>query len=74
MLIGAQLKMTTEDGNNQYDIVSTSADFAASRDARPHFGLGPFKTVKQLEIRWPRGVRQVLRDLPADQIHRILEP
>jgi len=75
MAIGAQLKVvTTEDGNSQYDIVSTSASLAASRDRRPHFGLGPCKAVKQVEVRWPSGVRQGLRDLPADQIHRIVEP
>lgn len=74
MGIGAQLKVTTEDGTTQYDIVSTSAGYGASRDPRAHFGLGPSKTVKQLEVRWPSGVRQVLRDLPGDQIHRIVEP
>jgi hypothetical protein len=74
MAIGVQLKVTTEDGNIQYDIISTSAGYGASRDPRAHFGLGPFKTVKQFEVRWPSGVRQVLRDLPADQIHRIVEP
>jgi len=74
MAIGAQLKVTTEDGNSQYDIVSTSAGFGASRDPRAHFGLGKSKTVKQLEIRWPSGVRQVLKDLPANQIHQIVEP
>jgi enediyne biosynthesis protein E4 len=74
MAIGAQLKLTTEDGNSQYDIVSTSAGYGASRDPRAHFGLGAFKTVKQLEIRWPGGTRQVLKDLPANKIHRIEEP
>lgn len=74
MAIGAQLKLTTEDGSSQYDIVSTSAGYGASRDPRPHFGLGAFKTVKQLEIRWPSGTRQVLKDLPANKIHRIEEP
>jgi enediyne biosynthesis protein E4 len=74
MAIGAQLKLTTEDGNSQYDIVSTSAGYGASRDPRPHFGLGAFKTVKQLEIRWPSGTRQVLKDLPANKFHRIEEP
>jgi hypothetical protein len=74
MAIGAQLKVTTEDGASQYDIVSTSAGFGASRDPRPHFGLGAFKIVKQLEVRWPSGTRQVLRDLPANQVHRIVEP
>jgi hypothetical protein len=74
MAIGAQLKLTTEDGNSQYDIVSTSAGYGASRDPRPHFGLGAFKTVRQLEIRWTSGTRQVLKDLPANKIHRIEEP
>src|SRR2546429_638694 len=74
MGIGAQLKVTTEDGDSQYDMVSTSAGYGASRDPRAHFGLGPSKTVKQLLVRWPSGVRQGLKDLPADQIHRIVEP
>ncbi len=74
MAIGAQLKLTTDDGATQYDIVSTSAGYGASRDPRAHFGLGPFKTVKELEIRWPSGERQVLKDLPANRIQRIEEP
>ena len=74
MAIGAQLKLTTEDGNSQYDMVSTSAGYGASRDPRVHFGLGSFKTVKQLEIRWPSGQRQVLKDLPANRIQHIEEP
>lgn len=73
MAIGAQVKITTEDGKSQYDIVSTSAGYAASRDSRPHFGLGQHKAVKQVEIRWPGGARQVEKDLPVNQIHRIVE-
>ncbi len=73
MAIGALLKVTTDDGSTQYDVVSTSAGYQASRDQRAHFGLGPFKTVKLVEIRWPSGMRQVLKDLPANQIHRIEE-
>ena len=74
MAIGAQIKITTEDGKNQYDIVSTSAGYGASRDPRAHFGLGAFKAIKQVEIRWPSGERQILRDLPANRIHRVEEP
>jgi len=73
MAIGAQLKVITDDGSAQYDIVSTSAGYQSSRDQRAHFGLGPFKTVKQLEIRWPSGIKQVLKDLPGNKIHRIEE-
>lgn len=73
MAIGAQLKVTTADGNSQYDIVSTSAGYAASRDPRVHFGLGSSKSLKLLKIQWPSGVRQTLKDLPANQIHRVVE-
>ena len=74
MGIGSQIKMTTDDGNSQYDIVSTSAGYGASRDPRAHFGLGAFKTVKQVEIRWPSGERQVLKDIAGNQILRVVEP
>jgi hypothetical protein len=74
MGIGAQIKLTTDDGASQYDVVSTSAGYAASRDPRAHFGIGSFKTVKEVDIRWPSGVRQVVRNLAANKIHTIKEP
>jgi hypothetical protein len=74
MAIGAQLKITTPDGKSQWDIVSTSAGDGDSRDPRAHFGLGSFTTVKEVDISWPSGVHQILKDIPADQIHRIVEP
>jgi enediyne biosynthesis protein E4 len=73
MAIGAQLKVITDDGSAQYDIISTSAGYQSSRDHRAHFGLGPFKTAKQVEIKWPSGIKQVLKDLPANKIHRVEE-
>jgi enediyne biosynthesis protein E4 len=73
MGIGAQIKVTTDDGSAQYDIVSTSAGYQSSRDPRAHFGLGPFKSAKEIEIKWPSGKRQVVKDLPANKIHRIEE-
>lgn len=74
MGIGAQLKLTTDDGASQYDVVSTSSGYGASRDPRPHFGLGQSKTVRELDIRWPSGIRQTLKNLPVNQIQRIVEP
>jgi dUTPase len=74
MAIGAQLKVTAEDGTTQYDVVSTSEGYGASRDPRAHFGLGRCRTVKQLEIHWPSGKIQTLKDLAADRIHRVEEP
>jgi len=74
MAIGAQVKVTTADGASQYDIVSTSSGYAASRDPRAHFGLGAFRTVREVEIRWPGSARQMLRNVTANRIVEVQEP
>jgi hypothetical protein len=74
MGIGAQLRITTEDGRSQWNEVTTSVGYASSSDSRVHFGLGTNAKVKEVEIRWPSGVRQVLRDIQADRIVTIEEP
>ena len=74
MGIGAQLKLTTGDGKSQWDIASTSSGYAASRDPRPHFGLGSFQTAREVEIRWPSGTRQILRNVAANRIVEVTEP
>ncbi len=48
--------------------------FLLQSDARLHFGLGRAARVERLEIRWPGGKREVLTDLPVDQIIRLYEP
>ncbi len=73
MGIGAQLKLTADDGAVQYDMCTTSTGYAASSDPRVHFGLGAARRVRELEIRWPSGIRQVLKDLEADRQHTIEE-
>jgi hypothetical protein len=39
-----------------------------------HFGLGKNSLIREIEIRWPGGARQVLRDVKADQILGVTEP
>jgi enediyne biosynthesis protein E4 len=48
--------------------------FLMQGDARVHFGLGQASRVDRLEILWPSGTRQVLEDLPVDQILKVREP
>jgi enediyne biosynthesis protein E4 len=74
MGIGAQLRLTAGDGRVQYNQVTTSTGFACSSDVRAHFGLGSAKSVRELQIIWPSGVRQVLTDLPVDRIIPVKEP
>jgi enediyne biosynthesis protein E4 len=74
MGIGAQLHLTSEDGRSQWNEVTTAVGYAASSDSRVHFGLGKNRIVKNLEIRWPSGIKQVLHDIAADQILTVEEP
>jgi len=74
MGIGAQIQVTTGDGLVQYDAVTTSTGYAASSDPRVHFGLGRFAAAREIQIRWPSGVRQSLRDVKADRIVNVTEP
>jgi len=45
----------------------------SSSDKRVHFGLGDETKVSSIEIRWPGGTRQVLKDIQADQVLKIDE-
>ncbi|HEY1221711.1 MAG: CRTAC1 family protein [Bryobacteraceae bacterium] len=74
MAIGAKVRLTTASGLVQYNHVTTSTGFASSSDSRVHFGLGASAVAKEIEITWPSGIHQILRDVPADRIVPITEP
>ena len=71
--IGAQIKIATGDGP-QYAMVTTAGSYLSSGDKRVHFGLGKQTQVSTIEIRWPSGITQTLKDVRADQILQIDEP
>jgi hypothetical protein len=71
--IGAQVKIVTGDGP-QYAMVTTAGSYLSSGDKRVHFGLGKQPQVSTIEIRWPSGITQTLKDVRADQILQIDEP
>jgi hypothetical protein len=71
--IGAEVKLVTASGP-QYATVSTASSYLSASDKRVHFGLGQESTAQRIEIRWPSGIRQTLKDIPADQILQIDEP
>ena len=73
MGIGAQIHITTEDGQQQWNEVTTAVGYTASSDCRVHFGLGRNTRIKDVEIRWPSGIRQVLHDVAVDKILTIEE-
>ena len=72
--IGTRVRLLAEDGRTQWNMATTSVGYASSGDPRVHFGLGPARLIRELEIDWPSGTKQLLKDLPVDRIHEITEP
>jgi len=70
--IGARIKVVTATGT-QYNHMTTSVGYASSSDGPVHFGLGADATVKVLEIHWPSGVVQTLRDVAGDRVLNVKE-
>ncbi len=71
--IGAEVKLGTAKGP-QFATVSTAGSYLSSSDKRVHFGLGPESLAQSIEIRWPSGIQQTLKNVRADQILQIDEP
>ena len=66
--------VTGEDGAKQYNEVTTAVGYACASDSRVHFGLGASKTIREIDIKWPSRIHQVLHNVAADQILTIEEP
>lgn len=71
--IGAQVRVSTAFGD-QFATVTTSSSYQSSGDKRLHFGLGTAHAIREIEIHWPSGIRQVLRDQTTDHQVTITEP
>jgi enediyne biosynthesis protein E4 len=57
----------------QFDEVRGGASYLSQNDLRLHFGLGSNAKMNQVEIRWPNGANEILKDLPADFIYTVVE-
>jgi len=71
--IGAEVTLTASSGS-QYATVSTAGSYLSANDKRVHFGLGKENVIQTIEIRWPSGIQQTLKNISADQILQVDEP
>jgi hypothetical protein len=72
--VGTKVKVTTASGRVLYNHVAISVGFMSSSDKRVHFGLGEETKIASIEIRWPSGIEQVVKDVAADQFLKVDEP
>jgi enediyne biosynthesis protein E4 len=59
--------IVTVDGRRQAQVVSSQSSYYSHDDLRLHFGLGKAGRVDQIEVLWPSGARDVLRDVGVRQ-------
>jgi enediyne biosynthesis protein E4 len=65
--LGARVRV-----NGQIRFATTAGSYLSANDKRLHFGLGDSDTAT-VEVSWPSGVRQTLKDVRADQFLEIRE-
>ena len=53
--------------------VTSQSSYYSFNDPRLHFGLGNGTRADQVEIRWPNGNTEIIKDIPANQIITIKE-
>ena len=67
--IGAKIRI-----GNQYQEMTTACSYASSCAGGAHFGLDATAVVPAIEIRWPSGALQTLREVKADKVLTVSEP
>ena len=76
--IGARLTCVTQvpgesKPHRQIDEVRSGGGYFSQNDLRVHFGLGKAEKVDSLEIRWPSGQVDTLKDVKANQVIYVKE-
>jgi enediyne biosynthesis protein E4 len=71
--IGARLRCVTKPAgeskpHEQIDEVRSGGSYFSQSDLRVHFGLGKAEKVELLEVRWPNGAVEALKNVPANQL------
>jgi hypothetical protein len=67
--IGAKVRL-----GSQSNHMTTAVGYASSSSQGVHFGTGKLDKIDQVEIRWPSGTVQVLRNVATNQVLEVHEP
>jgi hypothetical protein len=70
--LGTKIKLVTS-LSTQYNQATTAVGYNSSSDKRVHFGLGSSAVVDSIELAWPSGIKQVFKNVKADQILTVIE-
>jgi len=72
LAIGARLKIMAG-GMAQTEEIHSGGSYLSQNDLRVHFGLNTAAKIESIEIRWPSGKIELLKNLAADKFYSVLE-
>jgi enediyne biosynthesis protein E4 len=70
--IGARVRVTAG-GKTQVREVKAGSSYLSQNDLRAHFGLGTATRIERVDIRWPSGTNDVIRNVPVNHIVTVVE-
>jgi hypothetical protein len=70
--VGARITVTSA-SRSQIEEVKAGSSYLSTNDPRLHFGLAGDSLMGKVEIRWPNGAIETLRNIPADAVYTIVE-
>jgi len=70
--IGARVRLTTGSATQMQEVKAGSS-YLGQNDVRVHFGLAQAVQAERLEIRWPSGKTDEVRNVPANSIVTVVE-
>ena len=70
--IGARVTISAG-SQKSLDEVRAGSSYLSQNDLRLHFGLGSARTIDTVEVRWPNGNIELLKNVPADAIYTVVE-
>jgi hypothetical protein len=70
--LGATLSVTVA-GRRRTQVVRSQSSYYSHDDLRLHFGLGAARRAEAVEVRWPSGQRDVLKDVEGGRVVTITE-
>lgn len=71
--IGAKIITHTADGI-QFREVNSQSGFGGQSSYNQHFGMGTTTAIDFVEIKWPSGIRQIVKDVALNSRLEIIEP
>ncbi len=71
--IGARVKLVTRAGV-QHNHQTSAVCYASSSLGPVHFGMAGETKALSIEIHWPSGIEQTIKNVDADQIVKVTEP